>query len=337
MFWAEALIVAGTWSMIVAVLAAVLAGRAEAETVAPATDQAAIRKHLATLRAPKAAPERLKQAVGELVALGEPGAAALGSHLDRELSRLSVVADARPTTAALDEEIARLRDTLRTVRDDPELSKERLQAVGLPALEALTAVWARREAALAPWQAKRIAAAAQAERLALLVAAWQAAAAGEAQAPAERLAELQKGLLPEDPESIRVAAENERIAPAVPAEVVPGMTAVNTIRLTCGLAPLVFDPKLCAAAVMHSSDMEQHGFFAHESPVPGRATPWDRAKLAGTTASGENIYMGSTVGGDAIKAWFLSPGHHKNMFGEGHTRQGLGRAGKHWTQLFGAE
>lgn len=325
------------WPLVV-VLAALLAGRAAGESVAPAADQAAIRKHLATLKTPKATAERLEQAVGELVALGEPGSAALEAHLDRELTRLAAVGAARPKTAALDDEIEKLRSTLRSLREEPELSKERLETVGLPALESLTAAWARREGALVPWRAKQAAAAAQAERLDLLVAAWQAVAPdGGAQARTERLAELQASLAADDPEAIRVAAENGRLAASLPADVVPGMAAVNAIRLTCGLSPLVFDPKLCEAAVMHSRDMETHGFFAHESPLPGRESPWDRAKLAGTTASGENIYMGSTVGSDAIKAWFLSPGHHKNMFGEGHTRQGLGRAGKHWTQLFGAE
>lgn len=324
------------WAVML-LLAGLSAGRAGGETVAAAADQAAIRKHVATLRAPRGTAERIEQAVGDLVALGEPGALALGGHLDRELARLAAGAE-RPKTTTLDEEIDQLRDALRTLRSDPELSKERLQKVGLPALESLTAAYARREAALAPWRAKRAVAASQAERLALLVAAWQAAAPdGGARAQAERLAELQRGLAADDPEAVRVAVENERIAASLPADVVPGMTAVNTIRLTCGLSPLVFDPKLCEAAVIHSGDMERHGFFAHESPLPGKTTPWDRARLAGTTASGENIYMGSTVGSDAIKAWFLSPGHHKNMFGEGHTRQGLGRAGKHWTQLFGAE
>jgi uncharacterized protein YkwD len=69
--------------------------------------------------------------------------------------------------------------------------------------------------------------------------------------------------------------------------------------------------------------------------VPGKTLPWDRAKLEGTTASGENIFRGSAVAAEAIKGWFLSPGHHKNMLGEGHRRQGLGRAGEYWTEEFG--
>ena len=91
--------------------------------------------------------------------------------------------------------------------------------------------------------------------------------------------------------------------------------------------------------------MAEKNFFAHESPVPGKAKPWDRVAAAGTTASAENIAAGTTASAENIAAgqespekanesWFLSPGHHKNLFG-GHKRIGLGLHQKHWTQLFG--
>lgn len=111
--------------------------------------------------------------------------------------------------------------------------------------------------------------------------------------------------------------------------------AADSVRMLCGLSPLVIDSKLCVAATSHSADMEAHDFFAHESPLPGKKEPWDRARLAGPTAAAENIFMGSTPGPDAVRAWFLSPGHHKNLLGDGHRRQGLGRSGAYWTQLFG--
>jgi uncharacterized protein YkwD len=134
----------------------------------------------------------------------------------------------------------------------------------------------------------------------------------------------------------KVAEENEKIAPELSRDLIEGMDAVNAIRVMCGLGALVYDTKLCEAARGHSGDMQRLNFFAHVSPVPGKESFTDRAKLAGTTASGENIYKGSSSPKDAIKAWFLSPGHHKNMLGEGHKRQGLGRVGIYWTQEFGA-
>jgi uncharacterized protein YkwD len=109
------------------------------------------------------------------------------------------------------------------------------------------------------------------------------------------------------------------------------------LHLTCGLQPLLYDPLLCAAAQEHCKEMQAKDYFSHESPTEGRKTPWDRARLAGTSASGENIYAGSNASIEAIKAWFLSPGHHKNMLSESARRQGLGHEGKYWTQMFGGE
>lgn len=113
-----------------------------------------------------------------------------------------------------------------------------------------------------------------------------------------------------------------------------GVLILNLMRVRLGIGALALDTKLCDASRGHSKDMKEKSFFAHESPVPGKKTPWDRAKLAGTTAGAENIYMGSPKGADAIEAWWHSPGHHVNMMAE-HRRVGLGRHETHWTQLFG--
>ena len=138
-------------------------------------------------------------------------------------------------------------------------------------------------------------------------------------------------------EGLRIIAENDRIAEKdkVPAKEREGIREVNEWRLLLGLNALVLDPKLCDASRGHSEDMATVGFFAHDSPVPGKKSPWDRAAKAGTKASGENIYMGSEAPSGANKGWFFSPGHHKNMFGARHTRIGLGQYGRHWTQMFG--
>jgi uncharacterized protein YkwD len=80
--------------------------------------------------------------------------------------------------------------------------------------------------------------------------------------------------------------------------------------------------------------METLKFFAHESEVPGKREPWDRARNFGTTADGENIFMGVPDGNRANLAWFHSPGHHKNMLAV-HSRIGMGRSGVYFTELFG--
>ena len=109
---------------------------------------------------------------------------------------------------------------------------------------------------------------------------------------------------------------------------------LNVIRLVLGLDPLRMDPKLCAAARDHSRDMREKNFFSHTSPVDGKRTPSARASRFGTGASSENIYRGSEKAVMANKAWFESPGHHKNMLRDGASVMGAGRYHQHWTQMF---
>ena len=149
--------------------------------------------------------------------------------------------------------------------------------------------------------------------------------------------EITQNLSGLDPKGLRIIEKNRKIAEQkqVPEPERKGVEDANIMRLLAGYEALEIDPKLCASGRDHSKDMEAHNFFDHTSPVKGKKTPWDRAKNFGTTASGENIYMGST---DPLKAnlgWFFSPGHHRNMFKEDHKRIGLGQHNRHWTQLFG--
>jgi uncharacterized protein YkwD len=109
----------------------------------------------------------------------------------------------------------------------------------------------------------------------------------------------------------------------------------NRRRLILGLNPLAIDMKLVACSRDHSQDMIKHNFFAHDSPVEGKTTPWDRAKNFGTSASGENIAAGYANGLEVTIGWWRSPGHLKNMMGKGHKRIAVGQEQKHYTQMFG--
>ena len=112
---------------------------------------------------------------------------------------------------------------------------------------------------------------------------------------------------------------------------------LNINRSLLGLAPLRLEEKLSDACKGHSSDMARLGFFAHESPVPGKKSPWDRARVAGFqgNASGENIFMGSTSPQAAYDGWFGSDGHRFIMMAEGPTVLGVGPVGSHWTMMTG--
>lgn len=152
---------------------------------------------------------------------------------------------------------------------------------------------------------------------------------------AEQAAAAKQGGL--DRDGLKILERNRKTATEarVPEDEVRGIEECNIMRLLVGLNACLLDPRLCEAARGHSKDMVEKNFFAHDSPVPGKATPWDRAKLAGTSASAENIYAGSANPHDAIMGWFHSPGHHKNMFAPGVTTIGLGHHGGCWTQMFG--
>jgi len=318
-----------------------------------AADDQQVRELMVRFRAARLDPSKRVAATKEVVAAGPAAVAALKELLEKDLARLEAAlpgASAKvnvntipaANTSSLDTQIVALRKTLADLRNDPNLTKEQLENIGKPALEQLQAAFDQRNAALVIHFQKHVAPAAQMQQLAAFFAelSLEETKPGSLGLPlADYMSRAEAALARVTPAiDERLAAvhqANAQVAPRLEPEVVSGMNAVNQIRLLCGVAPLVFDPKLCATASDHSSDMQRLNFFSHESPIPEKKTPWDRAKRFDTTASGENIYAGSDVGTDAIKAWFVSPGHHKNLLGDGHTRQGLGKAGKNWTQLFG--
>jgi uncharacterized protein YkwD len=107
------------------------------------------------------------------------------------------------------------------------------------------------------------------------------------------------------------------------------------MRNLLGLNALAIDLALCEAARDHAKDMERLKFFSHESPVAGKKTFSERAARFGTTASAENICFGYHDGTAAQRAWFHSPGHHRNMLAPNRARIGVGRSGVYYTEMFG--
>lgn len=112
---------------------------------------------------------------------------------------------------------------------------------------------------------------------------------------------------------------------------------LNEFRSLFALTPLRLEEKLSDAAIGHSRDMASMGFFAHQSPIPEKKSPGDRAELAGFKHrwSGENIFMGSSSPVAAYDAWFGSDGHRFIMFANGPNLIGIGPHGRHWTMMTG--
>lgn len=132
-----------------------------------------------------------------------------------------------------------------------------------------------------------------------------------------------------------VVANNVKFREELSEDESQAIDEANRRRMILGLNPLSIDMKLVDCSRDHSNDMIKHDFFAHNSPVEGKTTPWDRAKNFGTKASGENIAAGYKNGMAVTLGWWRSPGHLKNMMGKNHSRIGVGQENKHYTQMFG--
>ncbi len=118
---------------------------------------------------------------------------------------------------------------------------------------------------------------------------------------------------------------------------------LNDYRVMLGLRCLELDERLLVACRKHSQEMQDRGYFAHESPVSENKTPQMRAAREGFGGSvGENC----AISGDAQAAfdgWYNSSGHHRLLVSAGAVQVGIGHSvgaggapGGHWTLMAGS-
>jgi uncharacterized protein YkwD len=143
--------------------------------------------------------------------------------------------------------------------------------------------------------------------------------------------ELIFGAMPGD--ALSVMQANKAAKSALSEEEYRLTVLTNMYRVMMGKTALKINVALCRAARGHSKDMNDKKFFAHDSPVPGKRTPSDRARLEGTSCGAENIYMGGSKAEGAFWGWFESLGHHRNMMAP-HRQIGIGCYGTYWTENF---
>lgn len=122
---------------------------------------------------------------------------------------------------------------------------------------------------------------------------------------------------------------------------------VNQVRsegANCGsrgsfdpVGPLVMNENLRCAARLHSVDMVERGYFAHESPEG--VGPGQRAAEAGysnASTVGENIAQGQQSPESVMHSWMNSDGHCANIMQAGYDEIGVGvTAQMMWTQKLG--
>ncbi|GAB6165409.1 hypothetical protein JCM19992_14090 [Thermostilla marina] len=323
-----------------------------------ASDQRLVRSLVSKYRSSRTTEAAKDEIVSQAIELGSDAVDILLPVIERELNpRLQRYRDqflrqarnvaARRTSSVNPAEVASIRQAVLALKEHPNLTKEMIQQVGDPGLARL------RELLLVPreeildssesLQQARNELLTLGQRWTLCVRVQYEALPPDNRPDhppsfeeyLEGEEELVAGLASPMPDAARaVLMQNARLETRLDREEARTIEALNITRILLGLNPCVIDLRLCAAARDHSNDMKTLKFFDHNSPVPGKKLPWDRAKRFGTTASAENIAMGFHDGAAANMGWFHSPGHHKNMLGK-HKRVGVGRVGSYYTEMFG--
>lgn len=112
------------------------------------------------------------------------------------------------------------------------------------------------------------------------------------------------------------------------------MEQVNRIRVQNGLKPLTISAELSAKARIKAQDMDQRGYFSHNSPTYG--TPFQMMKRLGVSyrSAGENIAMGYRSAEAVVNAWMNSPSHRAAILSSRYTTMGIGYADGYWAQWF---
>lgn len=123
------------------------------------------------------------------------------------------------------------------------------------------------------------------------------------------------------------------------------LARTNAYRSQFNCPPLRENAQLEQAALAHSQDMAQHGYFDHNSP--SGETPWDRIHAAGYQFSlaAENIAAGYQTPEAVIDAFFNetppNDGHRRNLLNCGLRDVGFAYFyqkgspyGSYWTQDF---
>jgi hypothetical protein len=143
--------------------------------------------------------------------------------------------------------------------------------------------------------------------------------------------------------------------PLAARELVPGHIAItpdtvlaemNRYRAEHSLPPLQLEERLTAAADDRIRDMEELGYWSHESPDGRSPFLWLRVHSYPYQFAGENLASGFETAEVLTSSWMESPGHRDNILSANYTDCGIavidgsttGRAiGKSIVVLFGKQ
>ncbi|HKR65189.1 MAG TPA: CAP domain-containing protein [Thermoanaerobaculia bacterium] len=98
---------------------------------------------------------------------------------------------------------------------------------------------------------------------------------------------------------------------------------MNDYRAERGLAPLHEDVNLMRAARDRMRDMEDGGWWSHESPEGVSPFVWLAARDYPYAFAGENLACGFETAGLLVESWMESPGHRANILGTQYSDCGI--------------
>jgi len=104
-----------------------------------------------------------------------------------------------------------------------------------------------------------------------------------------------------------------------------------------GVPALTWNEKLAQAALNHSKDMNESGFFSHTSSDGKTLSERFNAVGYNWRAIAENIASGQKDEQTVFSSWIKSEGHCKNIMSASYKEMGAARAGSYWTQDFGTQ
>lgn len=119
----------------------------------------------------------------------------------------------------------------------------------------------------------------------------------------------------------------------------------NEYRRAADILELKPDEEVDRVAQDYANDMLYRGFYAHESPEGHTVMDRLKAHRVFVRRSGENLAEGPPTPEAAVKSWYDSPAHRRNLLHESFRRMGSGvAAGKGpdgtyrilWVQVFTA-
>lgn len=118
------------------------------------------------------------------------------------------------------------------------------------------------------------------------------------------------------------------------------LNLINVERVSFGLAPVVLDLDLDAAAEAHSLDMAVSDCFQHDSCDGTNWATRVKSHYSVPTTLGEIIAAGYTTPAAVVDGWMNSPGHRANILDVSFKVAGValatgGSYGRYWTVDFG--